>query len=58
MQIFNQNETGFTATALNVTIPVDTQYDPDVLDNPVRALVNMGVAVANLRAYQTMRGAM
>lgn len=57
MRPFNQSESGYTATAKFVTFGVDTQdYDPEILDNPLRKKVNAALIHANRFAYKTRRG--
>lgn len=54
MRPFKQEESGYTATAKNVTLsgvsPIN--YDVTVLDNPVRKKVNYVTIQANQKAYK------
>lgn len=54
MKPFKQEESGYTATAKNVTLsgvsPIN--YDVDVLDNPVRKKVNFVTIQANIKGYK------
>lgn len=51
MQPFDQTETGYTATAKNVTFSGATNYDLAKLDNPVRRKLNAAVIRANAHSY-------
>jgi hypothetical protein len=52
MRPFNQNEAGYTATATNVTFAGATDYNPAILDNPVREKVSFAVVQANIRGWK------
>jgi hypothetical protein len=53
---FNSSETGYTATAGTVAIPLNADYDVNILDNPQRAKINEVMPMANLALHFSCGG--
>jgi len=53
---FKQSEQAFSATAQTVVIGIDDEYDPNILDNPVRKKINESLASVNLYQWRNCGG--
>jgi hypothetical protein len=56
MDPFKKIESGYTTTAQNLTFTLNTNYDPAVIDTPVRQKASFAVIQANCYLYDRAVG--